>query len=323
MNQSTSVNGFYNFLTRSLDNLVTNLSLSQNFMSMQFLQDCISLLQTFHSQLTILVQKLQLPVGEKWLDEYMDESSRLWEACHAIKIAVSSMENFYSAGINLSSSLTDHQIFNPQLSRQVVRAISGCQREISALEEENKGLVETRVDTLAWRLDENNNMRGSKFNGFNGFRGVLYAMRKVTSLILLILFSGLVYCWPDICFNNQENSGFEGDIVFGSGFIVSIARLHQRMVEGINRIGGQPGILVYEFQKTKIVINELRVEFEKATKYEEEIINIHGKIESLNNCFGMLKCGAENIIGQIDDFFDEIVEDRKKLLDICTTHSHR
>lgn len=219
----------------------------------------------------------------------------------------------------------------------MIRAITGCKREVMALEEDNKSLMETRIQDLALRFDHENVLLESKFNGFMGFRGVLYAMRNVSSLLLLILLNGLVYYCPDDE-TNLWQSGYEANMVFGSAFMVSTARLHQRVAAEINHHqqnnnneGQSTRILLnYEFQKSRMALDELKEELERnLLQYESSSssssssqvhIHDHDKVETFKNCFEMLKSGAETIIAQLDDFFDEIVEGRKKLSDMCSTH---
>ncbi|XP_071727004.1 uncharacterized protein [Rutidosis leptorrhynchoides] len=330
---TTSVNGFYTLLKQGLDDLFRSFH-AHNFMSIHFLQHVLSSLQSFHSQLILVVQKLHLPVGEKWLDEYMDESARLWEVCHVIKSGITNMENYYSTAITIATTLENHHFLNHQISRQfypditkfvmmschgklVLRMINGCQRERVGLEEENRGLIRTRIQPLMINFDKNVLME-SKFNGFNGFRGVLFALRNMNSLLLLILLNGLVYCSPVTSFSSSSchgnNTSELGETVFGSGFMVSASRLQEKLMENED---GQNGVLLYEFWNARSAIEELKTELERIRGTGMEL-DTSERVEKLKSCFIGLQCGVENMIVQLDDFFDEIVEARKQLLDLCT-----
>ncbi|WOL03571.1 hypothetical protein Cni_G12291 [Canna indica] len=312
---SCSVNGFFAFLSAGLDELDRCFA-SSTFMSLHSLQRAVALLRSLHSQLIGLVQKLHLPAGERWLDEYMDESSRLWDVCHVIKLGVSGMENYSSSGADMVSALEDWcRNPNPNLSLQVLRAISVCRREATRLEEENRVLIETKLEPASLRFDDEGAFSESRLNGFNGFRGVLYALRNASSFLLLILLWGLVYCSP-------EQSICEGSAFFSPGYAVPMGRLQQRLLGEVEGLGGGPGILMHEFRAARAAAEELREEMENCGREEREPQGNAGrlkeKVEELKGWFGMLRTGTDNLVGQVDDLFDEIVEGRKKLLEICS-----
>ncbi|KMZ57841.1 hypothetical protein ZOSMA_81G00590 [Zostera marina] len=310
-----SVNDFYACLARGLDEIQSSIS-STNFMSVHFLQTLLVFLRSFHAQLTRLVQNLQLPAGGKWLDEYMDESGRLWEACHAIKLGISGLETYCSACSDIISSVDRHRrSTNPNVfARQMTRMISACRRETVGLEEENRVVMDTRIRPLSLRTEKLS--MESKPNGFNGFRGILHAMRNVTSLLLTILVWGVVFWWE----TGGDNRGSERRGVGGggtttmfedgvSGLMDSMERLRGRIEVEIERCSdGKPGLLMSEFRRVKTVIQEVG----KKKAWDE--------IERLKSCIAVLRSGGESVVGQLDDFFDEIVEGRKIVLDIC---SHR
>ncbi|KAH6813540.1 hypothetical protein C2S51_022558 [Perilla frutescens var. frutescens] len=321
---STSVSGFLKFVAGEVEKL-DDLFLSDNYlMSVKFLEHVVSSLRCFHSQLSLLVQNLQLPLGDKWLDEYMDETSRLWEASHLLKSALSSMQIFYSSASNIPSLIHQYHCgcgLNPQICTQVIRAINACQREMIALLQENRSVAEIKVQTLSLRFKENVLTSESRLNRYNGFREVLYAMRNVSTLLLAILVSGLVYWWPETSFNQVEHIELGGSSSGSSTqLVVSTANLHQRVANAIEQVQSQPGILVYELQGSILSMDELKMEIEGLMQYGGEVIHInniiHAKLDKLKSCLEVLQCGAEGIIGQLDDFFDEIVEGRKKLLDM-------
>ncbi|KAK4751898.1 hypothetical protein SAY87_020696 [Trapa incisa] len=321
---TSSVSGFYRFLERGLDELESSASSSTNFISFQFLHAVLSSLRSFHTQLTFLVQKLRLPVGEKWLDEYMDESSRLWDACNVIKSGTSAMEGYYTAGSNVAATLLEfHELHGrPYNSRQVLWAIDGCRREYVGLEDSNRTLIERRIEPLSLSFNGNKTalLMQSNFNGFSGFRGVLYAMRCVTSLLLTILLGGLVYAGPPTStfIDKGDFNGGETSMIFGSSFMVSAERLRRRVAEGMERTGEEaPGIMLYELRRARQAMEEVRSEIVRSM--ESRTVGEAGEEGArLKDRFGRLRCGVESTVGQLDDFFDEIVEGRKKLLDLCS-----
>ncbi|KAL1214292.1 hypothetical protein V5N11_005174 [Cardamine amara subsp. amara] len=317
-----SVNGFYSFLNRSMEEL-ERVYLSNNFMSVQFLQRVICLLRTSHSHLTLLVQKLNLPVGDKWLDDYMDETSKLWDVCHVIKSAISSLESFSSAAISITSTLDGHfhhhRPLSPQISRQVIRAISGCRREAVGIEEENRALMENRIQRFPFWSEQvtTTAMESSKIqNGFSGFRGVMNTMKNINSLLLMILIQGLVYCIP---------GDTTATVTVPPG---TMMRLKQRVATEMERTGMRKGIMMYEYRRSKTAMEELKAELERrwcnggGGEEEEAAVEkgLRERVENLKGNIGNLRNGTESIVAQIDDFFDDIVDGRKMLLDYC---SHR
>ncbi|XP_076903369.1 uncharacterized protein LOC143558414 [Bidens hawaiensis] len=198
---------------------------------------------------------------------------------------------------------------------QVLTAINRCQRESVRLEEENRSLAETRIKPLTMKF-EDNILTQSKFNGFNGFRGALYTLKSISSLLLKIMVNGLVYCSNETSlsslYHTNTTSYSENHAIFRTNFMVSAARLNERVNE---RENGQDGILLNEFRETIHAMDELKRELERIRGFETEI-DVSGKVEIVKSCFSGLQCGIENIIVQLDDFFDEIVESRKKLLEL-------
>ena len=182
------------------------------------------------------------------------------------------------------------------------------------LEEENSVLVETRIQpmNLRWTAVE------SRLNGFNGFRGVLYAMRNVSSFLLTILI------WGTVSYCSTPSTAVDSSVLFGTGFMASVARLQERVMGEIEGMEGRPGILMHELRTVRVATEELRQELEKINGgmgcEMDGFGGMRERVESLKVWFGMLRSGTDNLVRQLDDFFDEIVEGRKELSDIC---SHR
>ncbi|ONK73095.1 uncharacterized protein A4U43_C04F27140 [Asparagus officinalis] len=119
----------------------------------------------------------------------------------------------------------------------------------------------------------------------------------------------------------------DSDALGPNGFPDSWRRFCQaagRVVRGRGGPERAPGVLMYEYRTVKAAAEELRQELEKmnggAGCDVDGFGGIRERVESLKGWFGSLRSGTDNLVGQLDDFFDEIVEGRKKLSDIC---SHR
>ncbi|KAF7102192.1 hypothetical protein CFC21_103371 [Triticum aestivum] len=315
-----AMNGFYSSIAHGLDALHGTLASSPDaaFMSAPFLQQAAALLRSLHSQLVHLVQRLHLPPGESWLDEYMDETSRLWEACQVVKAGASALDTYCASAARIDAALDDWLCNpNPHTARQVMRAINAPRRQAVGLEQENRALAETRIDPASLLLDDRSPVE-FKLNAFNGFRGLLYALRNASSFLLMLLVSGTVSCLPDLacCAHPFRTSG--------AGYVSSMGRLRQRVAEEMEAVAGEhsgSGIMMYEFRQARAGIESLKAEFDRvvAMGYGDPG-EIAERVEIIKGWVGMLRSGAEGVVGELDDFFDEIVEGRKMLSDLC---SHR
>jgi hypothetical protein len=118
---SSTVAAFYATLARGLDDLDRSLA-SGSFLSLPSLRAALALLRAAHAGLTRLVGSLHLPAGGAWLDEYMDETSRLCDACGALRLGAAAIEGYSASASQLVSLLQATATGarpSPHLSRQV------------------------------------------------------------------------------------------------------------------------------------------------------------------------------------------------------------
>ncbi|CAD6228923.1 unnamed protein product [Miscanthus lutarioriparius] len=318
------MNAFFTSLARGLDDLGRAGGLS----SLPALLRAAALLRGLHSQLTLMVGQLHLPPGGRWLDEYMDETARLWDACLAVKLGLASVERYCAAASCAAAALDDWlQDPSPLSTRQVLRAISVSRREAMAAEEENRALSDARIAPLSLQLDERLLLRATdtaRLTGFNGFRGLLYALHNASSLLLLILASGAVSCAAAAagggpCAADDDAGGADA----GAGFMASIAMLQQRMAEEAESDGpgGAPGIMMCEFRCARAAVEAAREEVERAAATGRKCEGgggVKDKVEELKAWLDVLRTGTDSLVCQLDDFLDDIVEGRKELSDLCS-----
>ncbi|KAL5228038.1 hypothetical protein ABZP36_016303 [Zizania latifolia] len=312
------MNAFFTSLARGLDELSGG---GGGLSSLPALLRAAALLRGLHSQLTLLVEQLHLPPGGRWLDEYMDETARLWDACLAVKLGLTAVERYCAAAACAAAALEDWlQDPSPLSTRQVMRAISASRREAMAAEEENRALSEARIAPLSLQLDERLLLRAAdaRLSGFNGFRGLLYALHHASSLLLLLLASGAVAC------AGTGPCSAEGAADAG-GFMASIAMLQQRMAEEAEADGaGATGIRMYEFRCARAAVEAAREEVERAVaaagprKCEDSHGGVKDKVDELKAWLDVLRTGTDGLVCQLDDFLDDIVEGRKELSDLCS-----
>ncbi|XP_051216956.1 uncharacterized protein [Lolium perenne] len=308
---SSTVAAFYATLARGLDDLDRSLA-SGSFLSLQSLRAALALLRAAHAGLTRLVGSLHLPAGGAWLDEYMDETSRLCDACGALRLGAAAIEGYSASASQLVSLLQATATGarpSPHLSRQVTRAISVCRREAIALKEENRALVETRGEALALRLSESV-PADAKLSGYNGFRGVLCATRMLTSFLLTLLSWGVLhYHAPDPAAASTADCG----VYFGQAFASALSRAQQRAAAEADRAaGGAAGVMMYEFRRAKTAVEQLKDAMDRGSG------GVGAATEEVTLWAGLLRSGCDDIVALVDDLFDEVVEGRKKLLDLCS-----
>jgi len=184
-----------------------------------------------------------------------------------------------------------------------------------ALKEENRALAEARAEALALRLSEGV-PTVAKLGGFNGFRGVLCATRMLTSFLLTLLSWGVLHYRADSA-SAGAGAGAAGDCApyFGAAFAAALARAQQRAAAEAGRsvaaAGGGAGVMMHEFRRARAAVEEAKEAAERGG-------DVAAAAAEVGLRAGALRAACEDVLALIDDLFDEVVEARKKLLDLCS-----
>jgi len=319
-----AMNSFYSSMAHGLEALQRS---PHACLSAPFLQQAAALLRSLHSQLLHLVQRLHLPPGERWLDEYMDETSRLWDACQLARAGASALDAYCAAAARVAPAIHAwRRLYDADL-QVVQRAVSTPRRHAAGLQQDNRALADARLDPATLLLDARSPL-DFKLNAFNGFRGVLYALRNASSFLLIVLISGTVTCLPDLlttaccCAPGAAAAAATHHQHYVAS---SMARLRQRVAQEVDSRSAA-GIMMYEFRQARAAIDSLKQDLDRVVAMgcrhppEDIIGGLAQRAEIIDGWVGMLRSGADSLIVELDDFFDEIVEGRKMLSDLC---SHR
>ncbi|CAI8618823.1 unnamed protein product [Vicia faba] len=89
------------------------------------------------------------------VNEYIDESSRLWDVCRAVKSSILGIENYSSGGSNIVASLDGFNHLNQEVSHRIFRSIYIGQRENTTLSRHS--LCDEKKES--WKGDRESNVK--------------------------------------------------------------------------------------------------------------------------------------------------------------------
>jgi hypothetical protein len=70
--------------------------------------------------------------------------------------------------------------------------------------------------------------------------------------------------------------------------------------------------MMYEFRRAKTAVEQLKDAMDRGSG------GVGAATEEVTLWAGLLRSGCDDIVALVDDLFDEVVEGRKKLLDLCS-----
>lgn len=311
------VASYYASLAKGLDNLQREAA--ADFMSFEFVTAGVDLLRSAHSGVLLLMEKLRLPVstnGEEWLNEYMDETVKLLEVCNVMKSAVSGLEQYQNLVESAIRALDVPGNARYQVHRGL-HTLNACRQEILQIETEHRILIETKIEA-GGKLTVNlvDKHVENKFVKWNGFWGVLFALKNTSSYISRLLLCAIVFIGPI--------PTLIGELVsVKSLWSASLVRLHQSVTEEIAKTKNAkkcPIMLSSEVELLESTLADLRTQLQPVMRgpasRNDDGEKFRQTIQNLKKGSQKLQAGVESVDWHINDLFDEVVEGRNKLLNL-------